>query len=575
MEQEKDLLDLFKEKNHGISRRLFLQSCGAALAIVSMPVNLTKIFAADAFSRQPVHTTMTWALDPKTTQTLAWTTSMAGDDGVLQYVEAKSFKGNSWKDAVSVPAKSEEFDTNTDNLRVHYATAQKLTPGTVYTYRIGSESNWSEPQNFITEAADKSAFKFLIFGDSQSGIPANPEYGPWKKTIENAYAANSDAAFFMNIGDLVEIGQDYAHWKNWYAAAGSVLEKIPGMAVPGNHETYDVPTEDHSTLPAYFKKQIHLPLNGPDELKGQVYSFDYGNVHFAVLDSQEQEEGQYIDSMLEKEAAWLDKDLTDTSKPWKLVFFHKTPYYNKAVRSNENVKKVFCPLFDKHHVDLVINGHDHGDSRTYPIYNDEYVASPDKGTVYLVTGRSGNKYYVDLSQKVWDAFFYDPQSEPNYVVISTDGKAQLNIKAYTQSGDCIDNYTIDKDKKIDSPRTILPGKSNYTRLAIWGDLLQTPLESTPPQQIDNVWYVPLRTFVDFIGGSIDAHDGIINVSYPKTSIALQADSDTAALNDNTVSLAHPVKLVKNNAMIAADDLKPLLGFANRYDSLTNVLLLVK
>lgn len=31
-------------------------------------------------------------------------------------------------------------------------------------------------------------------------------------------------------------------------------------------------------------------MNGPDGLKGQVYSYDYGDVHFVVLDSQEDEE---------------------------------------------------------------------------------------------------------------------------------------------------------------------------------------------------------------------------------------------------------------------------------------------
>ncbi|WP_196604184.1 metallophosphoesterase [Pectinatus haikarae] len=574
MKEEKSVLDLFAERNHGISRRFFLQSCGAALAVASMPINLTKVFAADAFSRQPVHTMLTWTLDPRTTQTLAWTTSVTADKGILQYTDTNNYKKDGWKAAVSVQGNTEEFDTNEDYVKLHYATAQKLKPGTEYTYRVGYDSNWSQPQSFLTEADNRSEFKFLVFGDSQSGLPANPEYGPWKKTIENAYAANTDAAFFMNIGDLVEVGQDFSHWKKWYSAAENVLEKIPGMAVAGNHETYDVPKENHSTLPVYFKKQIHLPLNGPEELKGQVYSFDYGNVHFAVLDSQENEEGTYIENMLQKEADWLDRDLTSSKQLWKMVFFHKTPYYNKAERSNENVKRAFTPIIDKHHVDMVVNGHDHGYSRTYPIYNDEFVSSPDKGTVYLVTGRSGNKYYTDLSQKIWDAFFFDPQAEPNYVVMSVKG-AQLVVSAYTQSGSCIDVYTIDKNRKTDTPCTVLPGKANYTRLAIWGNLLQTPLIPVSPQQIDNIWYLPLNSFIDFIGGDMDLRNSAIAISYKKDVISLQLDSSDAVVNNNTVSLAHPVKFVKDTPMIAADDLKPLLKFDNKYDALLNVLFLVR
>ena len=347
MSGEKSVFDFFSEKDPVLSRRAFLEGCGAALAIMSMPINLTKAFAADAFSGAPVHRTLTWSLDPRTTQTFAWTTALDDAAGSLQVVRRADYKKSSWKKAVDIAAVVETFATNTDTVLLHSATASGLQAGTTYYYRLGSEGDWSEPQQFTTEADKPKAVKFLVFGDSQSGKASNPEYGPWGKTIKNAYAANPDAAFFMNVGDLVEIGYDYAHWKNWYTAAQDVIEKLPAMAVPGNHETYDVADESHSSLPIYFTKQLHLPMNGPKELAGQVYSFDYGNVHFAVLDSQEEEEGAYVASMLEKEAAWLARDLAATKQPWKLVFFHRTPYYNKATRSNENVKKAFAGVIDQ------------------------------------------------------------------------------------------------------------------------------------------------------------------------------------------------------------------------------------
>ncbi|WP_231969034.1 hypothetical protein [Thermoanaerobacterium sp. RBIITD] len=56
---------------------------------------------------------------------------------------------------------------------------------------------------------------------------------------------------------------------------------------------------------------------------------------------------------LEAQKVWLDKDLSSTNKTWKIVFFHKTPYYNKATRSNEQIKAAFQPIFDKYHVDIV------------------------------------------------------------------------------------------------------------------------------------------------------------------------------------------------------------------------------
>jgi acid phosphatase type 7 len=573
VEQKKHLLDLFQEKDKGISRRLFLQTCGASLVAASLPINLTKVFAAN--NTVPDHMTLTWDLDPRTTQTIAWCTPTNTEAGTLQIIKTITYQKNGWQKATSVQTEHELFQTNTDNVILHYATATALTPGTTYTYRAGTENSWSEPMQFSTQPEQELPFKFLVFGDSQSGQPKNPEYGPWKQTINNAYAANKDAAFFMNVGDLVEIGQDYAHWKNWYAAAKDVIEKIPSMSVPGNHETYDVPEENHSVLPIYFKKQLHLPMNGPDALKGQVYSFEYGNAHFAVMDSQFDEEHSYVDHMLELQADWLDKDLTASKKAWNIVLFHKTPYYNKATRSNEQVKAILTPIIDKHHVDLVINGHDHGYSRTYPIYQDTFVDNPAKGTIYLVAGRSGNKYYTDLSAKVWDAFFHDPQAEPNYVTITVDQHV-LNINAYTQSGELIDAYCVDKQKQIDTPQTILPERSNNTLLVVWGNLLQTPLVSVYPQKISQVWHLPLRSFIEFIGGHMeDDNEGNIIASYQKTTAALKLNDTQSTLNQEDHNLTYPLTLVGDTAMISVDDINVLFNFHSRYDKTTNMLFLVK
>ena len=574
MKQEKSLLDLFQETNKGISRRLFLETCGASLVAAALPINLTKVFAADT-AASAGHLTLTWSLDPKTTQTIAWSTPDGIEKGSLQIIKTSIYKKDGWAKATSIEADHELFKTNTENVMLHYATAVSLMPGTIYTYRVRTDDDWSEPLQFTTQPDKADSFKFLVFGDSQSGLPKNPEYGPWQKTINNAYAAHPDAVFFMNVGDLVEVGQDYAHWKNWYAAAKDVIDKIPSMSVPGNHETYDVPEENHSVLPLYFKKQLHLPMNGPDALKGQVYSFDYGNTHFAVMDSQLEEEHSYVDHMLELQANWLDQDLADSKQEWKIVLFHKTPYYNKATRSNEQVKAVLTPVIDKHHVDLVINGHDHGYSRTYPIYQDTFVDAPAKGTVYLVTGRSGNKYYTDLSSKVWDAFFHDPQAEPNYITITVNQQL-LTINAYTQSGELIDVYSIDKQKQIDIPLTILPEPANNTLLVIWGNLLQTPLVAVPPQKIAGIWHIPLRSFIEFIGGKLDDDsDGNIIASYQKTTALLKLNDTQANLNREAFTLIYPLTLLKGTAMISVDDVQTMFNFQSRYDKATNMLFVVK
>ncbi len=553
----------------------FLSFIAALAMMLSIFAVQSPIFAGSnttGATSLPDHITLTWTQDPTTTQTITWRTDATVNLGQVQYG-----KDPSLKDAKIVDATVQKFSSDLGDMNIHSSTLANLDPGTTYYYRVGYGNNLSSIYSFTTEAINTNSFKFLIFGDSQSGIATDPQYGPWKTTIQNAYRANKDAKFFVNVGDLVEIGQLYTHWNNWFDAAKGVIDTIPEMPVEGNHETYQS-ANFNSGKPKDFVSQFPVPQNGPDGLKGQVYSFDYGNAHIVVLDSQEDEEETVSGDILEAQKAWLDKDLKSTNKTWKLVFFHKTPYYNKATRSNEQIKAAFQPIIDKYHVDVVFNGHDHGYSRTYPIKNDQYVKSPADGTVYVVTGRSGNKYYPDLSQKVWDAFFYDPQDQPNYIVATINGNT-LTIKAVKQDGTPIDTYSITKNPdgtETDSPQTVIPTKYNATMVTIYGNMLQQPFMPSNPKQINGKWYVLARAFMQYLGSNVDWNtNGTISITYGKTQANLNIGSTKAQLNSKT--LAIPDAIVLNNGLtwISADDLKALFGFNYKYDSNTNMLMFVK
>lgn len=539
-------------------------------AIVSvMCLMQVNAFAADKTptytgSSVPDHVALTWSSSPLTTQTVTWRTNEATADGEVQYINYsdKDSLGSSPK-TKTVKASGNKFTSeDSQNMTIHTVTITGLTPGTKYAYRVGTADNYSNVFTFSTEKSNTNSFKFLVFGDSQSGDINNPNYLPWYNTVQKAYSANPDAKFMINVGDLVEEGQIYSHWNYWYTADVGVIDEIPEMAVQGNHETY-VGTNWDTQKPKFYLSQFNLPQNGPEGLKGQTYSYDYGNVHVAVLDSQEEEEQPVAGDILAAQKTWLDNDLRSTSKQWKIVFFHKTPYYNKSTRTNEDIKAAFCPIFDKYHVDMVFNGHDHGLSRTYPIKNGKFVSSPSNGTVYYVTGRSGNKYYSDLSKKVWDAFFYDPQDTPCYEVVSVDG-GKLNVSAYKTDGNSnilVDSYSIDKTTGKDSPPTAVPGKYNVTRLAIYGDVVNTQLSSTPVLQKDtNLWMVPLSSFVTFQGGTIAASSGGYTVSLNGKSYTIGSGNIT---NVNKVDC------------MSADNIASTFGYSYSYDDAGNILYFTK
>ena len=277
-----------------------------------------------------------------------------------------------------------------------------------------------------------------------------------------------------------------------------------------------------------------------------------------MLDSQETEETFLAKGpdILKPQQAWLEKDLAaHKNAKWKLVFFHKALYYNSSVRASIDVRNAFEPLFDKYHVDVVFNAHDHAVSRTYPIFNGEMVPSTSQGTVYYITGRSGNKTYNDLNTKIWNAMFYDPQDQPCYETVAVNNGA-LTINSYKQDGTVIDQYTIDKDDPSKSTPEILPAKYNKTRLVVYGEPMALGI---PPVIVDGKAYVDLPYLAQ-----------LIRAKYDPVTMKLSITDDTLTVTTYTFK-----KEMFTKDGISIDTLNQVAGFHNRYDPVFNMVMIEK
>ena len=241
----------------------------------------------------------------------------------------------------------------------------------------------------------------------------------------------------------MDVGQDYGQWESWFAASAGVIENVPVMPLTGNHECYT--PERRFSSPAFFTAQFALPENGPEGLKRQVYSFDYGNVHLVMLDSQEGEQRGFLPDLLERQRQWLEADLAATDRKWKVVFIHRPLYGNKPDGINENLRRAFAGVLDKYQVDLVFTAHDHVYARTAPEYNNQDGTDQDsvRGTIHVATGRTGSKTYDNVSEKAWNIFFHNPMTEPMYLSVKSAGDA-LNVTAMGVSGQLIDDWTLVK-----------------------------------------------------------------------------------------------------------------------------------
>lgn len=410
--------------NYRIDRRL-------ATAIFVLVLSWS-VWAAAA-SPKPDHITLTWSGDPKITQTITWRTDASVTAGEVRYGYCPENPAKFLSDV-----KSEDqlvmLETAAGQMNIHSVVLQDLLPGKEYCYEVGNGDFWSGRHAFRTAPRADQPFSFLVFGDSQS-----LDYQVWRTSLNTAKSKSPNAAFFINMGDLVDVGQDIQQWEYWFAAARGVIEKIPVMPLTGNHECYTL--DRRFSRPVFFTAQFTLPENGPAEMKRQVYSFDYGDVHFVMLDSQEGEQRHMLPEMLQRQRDWLEIDLAASNRKWKLVFIHRPIYGNKPDGINETLRQAFEEVLERNRVDAVFTAHDHVYART--------AVTPDRRTIHVATGRTGTKTYSDVEGKAWNEFFHNPQKEPLYLIVGVERDA-LRLQAWELSGRLIDEWLIDKTEESQS-----------------------------------------------------------------------------------------------------------------------------
>ena len=465
-------------------------------------------------SAVPDNIRLTWSDDPKTTQTIGWRTDTSVTAGKVQYARL----GEPFT-TVAAPAPVTLL-TNIGAITLFSTTIRNLQPGTKYRYRVGDGATWSDDYTFETEPARAARVQFIVFGDSHEKTPV---YKVWENTVTQAYQDNPEAKFVISLGDLIYAGKDYGQWQAWFAACQRVIARIPDMPVIGDHEPRGVTSDDKWQRPEYFVKLFTVPQNGPVGFKGEVYSFDYGFAHIAVLNSSfnyEFSDPRDRQAMIQAEVAWLDADLASTAKPWKLVVYHDASYNLAPDRSGTLTKVNFGPIIDKHHVDAVFNAHEHGMARSFFIRNEEFVASAAEGTVYYVSGRTGDNAKDSLGRKIWHPFFYDPQAKTCYLVVEVDEQV-LTITTKLEDGTTVDSLTINRARPEASTPVVPFGPYQSVRFAAFGSVLQ--FGHPPEQNAAGEWFVDIHALATYMSGTFDPTTKTF--SYSDGEIQLQLTDD--------------------------------------------------
>ncbi len=256
-------------------------------------------------------------------------------------------------------------------------------------------------------------FKALFLGDTQ---PHNNETVYYMSHDIMEELAGSDAAFGVTLGDVV--GNTLSLYEDVAAAHG--LTGIPWVYVKGNHDTnYDGQPDHHRTYETWAR------VFGPP-----YYSFNYGPVHFVVLNNPYfgQKSG-YTAKLDFTQMSWLRRDLALVPKDQLVVLMMHIPLHRMADRA-----EIFSLLQDRPNT-FSISGHTH---TMYHIFYDETTGW--KGSEphhHLVNGAACGAWWRGTPDEVGLPHASSADGTPNgYSIITFDGtKYSVRFKAARRPAD--------------------------------------------------------------------------------------------------------------------------------------------
>ncbi|GAB1539743.1 metallophosphoesterase [Scytonema sp. NUACC21] len=280
----------------------------------------------------------------------------------------------------------------------------------------------------LSRQAGKSTYTAAV---ANTVVAANPVKKDWIMRFvsvadtgtgdrgQYAVAKAMTTYYNQNPYDLVLLAGDNIYTNGEIEKINEVFERpyasllkqgVKFQAVLGNH---DIRSDNG------YPQMKYVNFN----MLGRFYTFRRDRIQFFALDTNSNADW-------ENQLIWLEKELSRSNAPWKIVYGHHPVYASGVYGSDSNFIKIFTPLFQKYGVQLYINGHEHHYERTRPI----------NGTTYLICGGGAGTRPVGRSE--W-----------------TEHSAQkLSFAAYEVYTDRIEISGIGTDNRI-FDKGIIPLKS--------------------------------------------------------------------------------------------------------------------
>jgi 3',5'-cyclic AMP phosphodiesterase CpdA len=431
-------------------KRFHFLLAGLALFSLSVAPVAPLRGAAIPSDATPSRIILTWSGDPATTQSVTWRTGVMAPSPEAQIAR---FTADPGFEATAATVKATAVTDNLGNglTAAHYrADFRGLAPNTRYCYRVGDGQSWSAWSFFRTAAAKPETFRFLYFGDAQNSISSM-----WSRTVRSALLTAPDARFLVHAGDLLAEGYDDHLWGEWTDALTFISATIPSIPVPGNHDLHRPPGGADSkgvfSVSELWRSHFALPANGPDieEMRGQSYFVDYQGVRIVALDvnawANAAFEAAAKQRVQEKQVAWLNQVLGDNPNRWTIVVQHQPIYAVAKGREYVEMRTALAPLYEKYHVDLVLQGHDHSYARSHKVAGDKVVAPSAPGVIYAVSVSGPKMYQLDDLNMNLMAQTHEKKQLFQTIEVAPD---RLNYVSYSIDGVVADAFELRKQGMV-------------------------------------------------------------------------------------------------------------------------------